>query len=185
MGIAPRSVGLSALERALEVAIRDFELSGLYTRSVHEVPVRLVGIRWAHGCYSPSFGISVPAISIQALLDSGPRVSLTDVLRHELAHALADRHPGLVQTRDFREVFGGSYEDEWSESPLGQGDTRMFVTDYATTSPAEDFAETTMVYARCQGRIGRYRHRPGVHQGLLFVRSLAERLRAKGLAWRR
>ena len=52
----------------------------------------------------------------------------------------------------------------------------VLITDYATKSPAEDFADTVMVYTRHRGRVERYAGRDGVMEGFEFVRWVAGRL---------
>ena len=95
-------------------------------------------------------------------------------MRHELAHALAAVHLDVVDGPRFERVFGGSHEHEWVERP--EFDPQLFITAYATKSPAEDFAETVMVYTRHRGRVERYARRDGVMEGFEFVRWVAGRL---------
>jgi hypothetical protein len=89
----------------------------------------------------------------QWVLSHGPwgqaRGSLRDVLRHEFGHALAWHYPALIRrSRQFAAAFGGRYDDP---TPV-PGPDAAFVSEYARTCPAEDFAETFMVYLRQGGR---------------------------------
>ncbi|MGA2617371.1 MAG: putative zinc-binding metallopeptidase [Thermoguttaceae bacterium] len=79
------------------------------------------------------------------------RGSLRDVLRHEFGHALAYHHPGPVcRSRAFRKAFGARYDESWPQRPTDRED---FLSRYAMTSPAEDFAETFARWLRsCGGR---------------------------------
>jgi hypothetical protein len=72
-------------------------------------------------------------------------------------------------------VFGARYNDECEQRP--EFDPELFITEYATKSPAGDFAEMVMVYTRHRGRVERYAGREGVMEGFEFVRWVAGRLR--------
>jgi len=91
-----------------------------------------------------AFGCEAGHIYVpRRVLEQGPRRyrgSLRDVLRHEFGHALAYYHPALIRrSRAFVEAFGACYDGNWPDPPTDSVD---FVTDYAMTSPMEDFAET-------------------------------------------
>jgi hypothetical protein len=164
------------LARALAIARRDFECCGLYTVALANVPVRLTDIGEAYGYFSERGEIEVPAWSWSRLLEQhvGRACTLEDVLRHELAHALADQHMHLVDTPRFADVFGAAYWDEWLEDVAF--DPLQYVSEYATTAPCEDYAETVMVYARHRGRVSRFAARPGVMRAFRWVADLACRL---------
>jgi hypothetical protein len=109
------------------------------------------------------------------------RGSLRDVLRHEFGHALAFYHPGPIRrTRAFVGAFDARYDDPWPEPPT---DPANFVTDYAMTSPDEDFAETFMVWLRgfsssvprCRPYPPR-RITPSLRAKFRFVRDVCRRL---------
>lgn len=164
------------LARAVAIAKQDFASCGLYTRVLDEVPVRLTESGEAYGYFSDEGVIEIPAWSWSRVEEqmAGEVCCLEDVLRHELAHALADRYMQLVDTPQFENVFGAAYWDEWIEDI--EYDPRQYVTRYATSAPCEDFAETVMVYARHRGRISRYAARTGVMRGFRFVAALAREL---------
>lgn len=164
------------LARAVAIAKQDFASCGLYTRVLDEVPVRLTESGEAYGYFSDEGVIEIPAWSWSRVEEqmAGEVCCLEDVLRHELAHALADRYMQLVDTPHFENVFGAAYWDEWIEDI--EYDPRQYVTRYATSAPCEDFAETVMVYARHRGRISRYAARTGVMRGFRFVAALAREL---------
>ena len=101
------------------------------------------------------------------------RGSLRDILRHEYGHALAHYYPKLIQrSADFREVFGGSYHGE-RRAPFEDG---TFVSDYAMESPAEDFAETFMVYLRLRGKLPAGFTSPALKRKWKFIGRLAKAL---------
>ncbi len=77
------------------------------------------------------------------------RGSLRDVIRHEYAHSLAHYYPRIISKSDFKKAFGGEY---YSIEPIKM-ESDAFITDYASTMPMEDFAETFMVYVRRKGII--------------------------------
>lgn len=174
---APMSLVTEAeLARALAVARRDFRSCGLYTYALEQVPVRLTGTADAYGYFSESGEIEIPSWSWSRLLEQyvGRACSLEDVLRHELAHALADQHMALVDTPRFADIFGAAYWDEWMEDvPF---DPMAYVSEYATTAPCEDFAETVMVYARHRGRVSRFAARHGVMRAFRWIAVLATQL---------
>ena len=118
---------------------------------------------------TPSSAVETPAIADPAFAPS--RVAVW----HELVHALAAVHLDVVDGPRFMRVFGAGHEHEWDERP--RFDPQLFITDYATKSLAEDFADTAMVYTRHRGRVERYAGREGVMEGFVFVRWVAERLR--------
>lgn len=167
------------LDRALAVAKQDFASCGLYTPALDDVPVRLTSSGEAYGYFSDEGVIEIPAWSWSRAWEQldGEACCLEDVLRHELAHALADRYMELVDTPHFERVFGAGYWDEWVEHV--EYDPRNYVTHYATTAPCEDFAETVMVYARHRGRVSRFAARAGVMRGFRFVASLARELSSR------
>lgn len=164
------------LARALAVAKRDFKSCGLYTRALERVPVRLTGAGEAYGYFSERGEIEIPAWSWSRLCEQhlGRACSLEDVVRHELAHALADQHMHLIDTPRFADVFGAAYWDEWLEDV--RFDPVHYVTEYATTAPCEDYAETVMVYARHRGRVSRFAARRGVMRAFRWVADLAGKL---------
>ncbi|MEX2580600.1 MAG: hypothetical protein WD342_16200 [Verrucomicrobiales bacterium] len=116
--------------------------------TVWHVPVSLR----CYGWFMPEGDIYIPAVTGARLSDFslGYHTRLTDVLRHEWAHALADRRPGLVRNRCFQRVFGGPYH---STFPVAEYDPAHHLTPYAATSPGEDFAETFHFYLRHKGRL--------------------------------
>jgi hypothetical protein len=110
--------------------------------------------------------------------------SLRDVLRHEFGHALAYYYPGPVRrSRAFVAAFGAGYDMVWIDPPEDPAD---FVTDYAMTSPMEDFAEAFMVWLRNPAnpisslprfrQNSRRRPSPSLRAKLRFVRDLCHRL---------
>ena len=76
--------------------------------------------------------------------------SLRDVIRHEYGHALAHYFPELIEhSKSFEKVFGGNY---YSYVPT-QMNRAAFISEYASTMPMEDFAETFMVFVKRKGII--------------------------------
>ena len=126
-----------------------------------------------HGLHQGHIHIHIPAISGAQLSDLlfGYHTRLTDVLRHEWAHAFADRRPGLVRTRRFRDTFGGPYQ---STKAAGGCDPSEHLTAYAATSPCEDFAETFHFYLRHKGRLPvQLQGKPVIVRKWRFIQAMA------------
>ena len=115
-------ISLRDVERANCQATREMENLGLWCPRLDDVTVWLVPVSLGrYGWFMPEGDIYVPAVNGAQLSDFvlGYHTRLTDVIRHEWAHALADRRPRIVETKRFSSVFGGAYE-----SPgCGQGVT--------------------------------------------------------------
>ena len=92
--------------------------------------------------YEPGH-IYIPSVSLSSLF-ARKQWSLRDVIRHEFGHSVMWHYPELGETNEFYNCFGGYYEGEREEV---MGDS-AFITDYAKSSPAEDFAECFMWYVR-------------------------------------
>ncbi|RYD24363.1 MAG: hypothetical protein EOP88_00530 [Verrucomicrobiaceae bacterium] len=125
---------------------------------------------WYHG------DIHIPAISGAQLSDlvMGRRTRLTDVLRHEWAHALADHWPELIASKRFVRTFGAPYE---SSKRLGPFDPVEHLTVYASASACEDFAEVFHFYLRHSGRLpSRLESKPAIVRKWDFVRWMASRI---------
>jgi hypothetical protein len=125
-----------------------------------------------YGWFRSKGDIFIPAVTGAQLSDflSGRHTRLTDILRHEWAHALADRRPGLVRTRRFRETFGGGYQ---AGRPVSCYDPDEHLTPYAATNPCEDFAEVFAYFLRHKGRLPlRLRGKPAIVWKWRFVASL-------------
>jgi hypothetical protein len=151
----PRNyVSLRRLTVANAKVTREMARLGLWSDGLCEVGVYLVPV--SHYCYGWHQGtpgaISIPAVSLAYLDDrrNGRHTRLTDILRHEWAHALAAVHPDFVRCPQFIRTFGGEYDDKagpWEFSP------ERHLTWYASTAPSEDFAETFHFYLRHKGRL--------------------------------
>jgi hypothetical protein len=135
------------------------------------------------GSYTPGGGgtIAVPAVTLGRLAEYRRQATWTgvrDVLRHEYAHALADLHPSLVARERFARVFGAAHEH-----PVSAGGYAFtaHVSEYAATTPGEDFAETVMLFLRCSGEIEGYADRPALMRKLRYVAELPRWLRDEDL----
>lgn len=148
-----RIVNLQNLQEAYDLVVAELEQLGFYDDRLYEVEVYLVpagfALGWQH--YGGDQSICIPAISFDRLrsLFGWEPIELADVVRHEFGHAVADTHRGLLRSRRFSSVFGGSHESERS-TPY---DPTRHVTAYAATKPSEDFAEVFYLYLKNGGRL--------------------------------
>lgn len=141
------------LERANQRVTTEMGNLGLWHRKLDSVDVWHVPASFScYGWFRVKGDIYVPALTGAQLSDLllGYHTRLSDVLRHEWAHALADRRPSLVKSRGFRQAFGGPYH---STEPVGDFDPEAHLTRYAASSPCEDFAETFHYFLRHKGRL--------------------------------
>lgn len=127
-----------------------------------------------------------------------PGGTLTDVIRHEYAHAWHWLEPEFFETGWFNDIFGSSYDDTDS-TPFGLWTDRVsssrvctkrlqscrndherdaflrrnfkndFVSEYASTLFCEDFAETFMYFLRYRNSLEKFKSRTGVYRKLKGV----------------
>jgi len=170
-------ITLSALTRANWQVTNELEALGLWCHRLDKVDVRLVPVAFdCYGWFQPDAHIYIPVINLAQLSDffQGQHTRVTDVLRHEWAHALADRRPKLVENRSFRRVFGGRYE---TQTQVEEYDPDLHLTPYASSMPCEDFAETFHFYLRHKGRLPVYLHtKPEIARKWAFIEQLAEQI---------
>jgi hypothetical protein len=120
--------------------------------------------------------IYIPALTGAQLSDLilGRRTRLTDVMRHEWAHAVADRWPRLIYTRKFEAVFGGSYG---CLSMVRKYHASHHLTKYSATMPSEDFAEVFHYYLRHKGRLPqRLAYKPAIVAKWKYIHWLSRRI---------
>jgi hypothetical protein len=148
-----RIVTISQLNRALSRVRRELDSHGFWDKPLASINVFLVPVGAAYGWqwYGSTGEIGIPAVSLGRLRDIfGQRyTSVADVLRHEHGHALADTHRGLFRSRQFRSAFGAAHN--WKKR--FEFDPDFHVSDYASTNPMEDFAETFMLFLKHGGRL--------------------------------
>ena len=146
-------INQSQLDRANYAVTCELDALGFYDAHIRVVNTYLVPVGVAYGWhyYGHTGDISIPRVSFSRLshLWRGGYASLRDVLRHEFAHALADTHRGLFRSELFFDSFGAGHrwDFEWEYDP------DHHVSEYAATAPAEDFAESFMLYVRHRGEL--------------------------------
>ncbi len=121
--------------------------------------------------------IHISRLSLRDLRDrQGRHTRLTDILRHEWAHALAACFSHFVDSPRFIRTFGGSYDRPLPVRPYDPG---HHVTDYAAVMPAEDFAEVFNLYLRHKGRLPRHLStKPVIVRKWRFLVAVARRMSA-------
>ena len=131
--------------------------------------------------YGDGGEIVIPATSLAYLSrkDGRPWKSLRDVIRHEYGHAVADTHRGLIRSSSFTKVFGASHESgvEW------EVDETVFVSEYSSEGPDEDFAETFMHYVKNKGKIPDRFKTPSIQAKWRFVHSLSKAISKGQRRW--
>jgi hypothetical protein len=99
---------------------------------------------------------------------------LLPVIRHEFAHSWAWSNPSFLKRDWFRKTFGRSYFGaKWPKLKLRCFEASKYwlshASAYATTSPAEDFAETFETYMRWRNTLDRFSGRPAFYRKLRAV----------------
>jgi hypothetical protein len=159
--------------RANEQVTGELYKLGFWSDRLNKVQVYWVASSWrCYGWYLRH--IYIPAITGAQLSDLivGRHTRLTDVLRHEWAHAVADRCSGLIDTKRFVRDFGGTYE---FTRAVWEYDPDRHLTEYASTMPSEDFAEVFHYYLRHKGRLPlRLANKPRIVRKWQFVKWLAK-----------
>ena len=140
--------------RANRTVTRELETLGFWHHRLDDVEVQWVPASLlCYGWYQGN--IEIPAVTGAQLADLvlGRHTHLTDILRHEWAHAVADKWPHLINTQRFAREFGGPYE---SVERVRKYDPEHHLTRYAATTACEDFAEVFHCYLRHKGRLPRH-----------------------------
>ena len=110
--------------------------------------------------------------------DLGVKANALDVIRHEFGHALADLYPGaLKKGGTFRTAFGGAYGEVPAEEHVAAGWGDRYVSEYATSSTQEDFAETFMLFVKYKGKIpAKFAKRPVIRKKWRAVAEIVKRV---------
>lgn len=176
-------VTLNALQSANDTVLAELEALGFYDEYLYDVEVFLVPVGVALGWqrYGGDQSICIPAVSFGRLLSlfGWEPSDLTDVVRHEYGHAVAATHRGLMRSRRFSSVFGGSHESGHSR----EYDPDEHVTVYAATNPSEDFAELFYLYLRHKGQLPRCHDTPVIRAKWRFIQDLSWAIRQGHRRW--
>lgn len=178
-------ITIGRLNRAMADVQDDLMRHGFWDDATAAPDVYLVTFGTAYGWqgYGGGGHIYIPALGLSKLgeIFSGGHTSLRDVLRHEYAHAVADTHRGLVRSSRFKEAFGDSHR--WDQEY--EFDADIFISEYAATAPAEDFAEVFMWYLKCDGELPKRFNHPAIRAKWRFVRELGRAIDRGWRTWRR
>lgn len=125
--------------------------------------------------------IYIPCIYPVPLWDlkSTSERNLTDTIRHEFGHAMADRYKKFFtgrRSKVFKEAFGEKYG-----IPIVDGDfselwyNEIFISPYAQKNTAEDWSETFMYYLKHKGRLPiKWRKYPFIKEKWEAVKTIIE-----------
>ena len=176
-------ITLARLNRAMTKVAGELNRHGLWDDRLRAVPVVLVPFAGCYGWqhYGGSGEICIPRLSLSKLHDflTGGYVSLSDVLRHEYAHALADTHRGLMRSRHFTDAFGRSHEfNECSEF-----DPKVHISRYAATNSSEDFAENFMHYLKSRGTLPPKHSTYVIRRKWQFIHALCQAIQDGKTRW--
>lgn len=162
--------GAFVSQRQLDSAVLDVQAelgrAGLWNEGSRLLQVDVIWCRWpqyvahdalgffTHGTWplAKLFGYKTGHIYIPSYVFGVWERSLRNLIRHEYGHAVAHYYPQLIQRSGwFADAFGDCYSrgyplPEWQRHP------RNFVSKYAATEPAEDFAETFRLFLRRAGK---------------------------------
>jgi hypothetical protein len=147
-------VTLTRLNRAVFDVQAELERHGFYDEKLAKIDVYLscCGFALGYCLYGTSGNIHIPAVSLGKMFErvwGASRTTLRDVVRHEYGHALAHTHRGLFCSVPFKRAFGTHHDADVKS----EYDPERHVSEYAATSPSEDFAEVFMLYLRHGGEL--------------------------------
>lgn len=147
------------------------------------------GTRWFDGL----FGYEEGVIYIRSNPAVGDELgeSLEELIAHEFGHAWAWMDETFFAKKWFKKAFKAKYYDgsgpHWEyyegvkdmsyEEFLEYDMSDKYATPYSLYSPAEDFAETFMLYCGCKGKIGRYQDRPGLYRKLRAIKKAIKKVK--------
>ena len=173
-------ITLTRLNRAVYDVQSELTRLGIWNEMLYSVDVYLTPLHYAYGWKMDGARgyIGIPAVSLSRLpyelFGIGQRWGLRDVLRHEYAHAYADLYPKLSRSREFVRVFGGSYD---RSRRVRTFDPDQHVTEYASTTPAEDFAEVFMFFVKHRGRLRGSLDTSAIRRKWRFIGRFIKRIR--------
>jgi hypothetical protein len=82
-------------------------------------------------------------------LENSKYSSVRDLVRHEYAHAFAEKYDHLIRKKLFEITFG----DRYYSAKMNKMSDDAYFTEYAKENSMEDFAETFMLYLKWKGKL--------------------------------
>lgn len=176
-------ITLARLDRATKKVAGELRYHGLWSDRLCDVPVVLVRLGYCYGWqnYGGNGSICIPRVSLLKLYDlfTGNYIGLADVVRHEYAHAISDKHRGLFRSQRFTCAFGRSHES----NAAARYDAAHHVSVYAATEAGEDFAETFMLFLRHRGVLPTKHASVTIRQKWHFIHNLCRAIRNGQARW--
>jgi hypothetical protein len=123
------------------------------------------GVPWSHKL----LGMRAGVIYLSSDMPRDP--ALLSVIRHEFAHAWAWENKKFMSRPWFKEAFGTPYFSNKKHQNKVKYCPLTYASKYATTSSAEDFAETFENYLKYRRSLVRFKHRPGFYKKLKAVKA--------------
>ena len=161
--------GSASFRLACREVITDLKEQGFWSRRLDTVLVRqkLFGLAYGLQYYQGCGDIVVPKLSVFKWIARlcGEVISLSDILRHEFGHAIADNHPTIVFSYKFESAFGEKY----ASTRYFSYNKEKYVSTYASCCASEDFAETFVYYVKHKGELPDVFNTPVIEEKWKFI----------------
>lgn len=178
-------ISIIGVQKATDIVVKELEDLSLLTSRIYKIDV--INSLYEHDISDfvnkemlikkyigyKDGDIYIPPVSLKRLkLIYGKDSDLLTIIRHEYAHAIADKYPYLIKKSSaFQKAFGGVYSRIAPLPGYQKASLNDYVTLHATKNPKEDFAETFSFYLKHKGDIELFKKRSGVYKKMKFIKS--------------